>query len=96
MAHGASRMAMCHGDVAAATINKRIDVVTLPRRLPNASYRPREYLTEKEVDRLIEAVNGHGDTPWSLWVALDSDKQKARQERRGLVQGIIQQLQSKA
>src|SRR5262245_1183443 len=36
------------------------------RRLPNASYRPREYLTESEVERLIEtarkrARNGHRD-----------------------------------
>jgi integrase len=26
------------------------------RRLPNVAYRPREYLTEKEVDRLIAAL----------------------------------------
>jgi len=32
-----------------ATVNR-----TLPRRLPNTAYRVREYLTEKEVDRLIE------------------------------------------
>jgi type 1 fimbriae regulatory protein FimE len=30
------------------------------RRLPNAVYRPREYLTEKEVDRLIEAARKRG------------------------------------
>src|SRR6266536_2896338 len=30
------------------------------RRLPNATYRPREYLTEKEVDRLIEAARKRG------------------------------------
>ena len=30
------------------------------RRLPNVAYRPREYLTEKEVDRLIEAVEWLG------------------------------------
>jgi hypothetical protein len=29
---------------------------TLPRRQPNAAYRQREYLTEKEVERLIEAA----------------------------------------
>jgi hypothetical protein len=29
---------------------------TLPRRLPNAAYRPREYLTEAEVERLIVAT----------------------------------------
>jgi len=30
------------------------------RRLPNAAYRVREYLTEKEVDRLIEAARKRG------------------------------------
>src|SRR2546429_6722991 len=30
------------------------------RRLPNAAYRPREYLTEKEVDRLIDAARKRG------------------------------------
>jgi integrase len=30
------------------------------RRLPNAAYRPREYLTDKEVDRLIEAARRRG------------------------------------
>lgn len=30
------------------------------RRLPNAEYRPREYLTEAEVDRLIEAARNRG------------------------------------
>jgi type 1 fimbriae regulatory protein FimB/type 1 fimbriae regulatory protein FimE len=30
------------------------------RRLPNAEYRPREYLTEAEVDRLIEAARRRG------------------------------------
>ena len=30
------------------------------RRLPNAIYRPREYLTESEVDRLIEAARKRG------------------------------------
>ena len=29
---------------------------TLPKRLANAAYRVREYLTEKEVERLIEAA----------------------------------------
>jgi integrase len=33
---------------------------TLPRRQPNAAYRQREYLTEKEVERLIEAVRKRG------------------------------------
>src|SRR5215831_16957368 len=30
------------------------------RRLPNAAYRPREYRTEKEVDRLIEVARKRG------------------------------------
>jgi hypothetical protein len=30
------------------------------RRLPNSAYRVREYLTEKEVDRLIEAARNRG------------------------------------
>jgi type 1 fimbriae regulatory protein FimB/type 1 fimbriae regulatory protein FimE len=30
------------------------------RRLPNSTYRPREYLTEKEVDRLIETARKRG------------------------------------
>ena len=30
------------------------------RRLPNAAYRPREYLTEAEVDRLMEAARRRG------------------------------------
>ena len=29
-------------------------------RLPNASYRPREYLTEQEVEKLIEAARKRG------------------------------------
>ena len=33
---------------------------TLPRRLPNSAYRVREYLTEKEVDRLIEVAKRRG------------------------------------
>src|ERR1700757_1014356 len=33
---------------------------TLPRRLPNSAYRVREYLTEKEVDRLIEGARKRG------------------------------------
>ena len=30
------------------------------RRLPNSAYRAREYLTEKEVDRLIETARKRG------------------------------------
>jgi len=33
---------------------------TLRKRLPNSAYRVREYLTEKEVDRLIEAAKRRG------------------------------------
>jgi type 1 fimbriae regulatory protein FimE len=33
---------------------------TLSRRLPNSAYRVREYLTEKEVDRLIDAARKRG------------------------------------
>ena len=33
---------------------------TLPRRLPNSEYRQREYLTETEVERLIEAARKRG------------------------------------
>jgi len=42
-------------DTAPTTENR-----TLPRRLPNSAYRVREYLTEKEVDRLIEAARKRG------------------------------------
>jgi len=33
---------------------------TLPQRRPNSDYRPREYLTPAEVDRLIEAARKRG------------------------------------
>jgi hypothetical protein len=33
--------------------------VALPVRKPNAEYRSREHLTEKEVERLIEAAKGN-------------------------------------
>ena len=53
-------------DVAPTTANRTL------RRLPNAAYRPREYLTEAEVERLIEAArkrgrNGARDVPRSCW-----------------------------
>ena len=41
-------------DVLPTTINRTL------RRLPNAEYRPREYLTEAEVERLIEATKKRG------------------------------------
>src|SRR5262249_10783725 len=42
-------------DTSPTTVNR-----TLPRRLPNSAYRVREYLTEKEVDRLIEVARKRG------------------------------------
>ena len=33
--------------------------VRLPKRKPNAEYRSRDHLTEREVERLIEAVKGN-------------------------------------
>src|SRR6266571_6610199 len=42
-------------DTSPTTVNR-----TLPKRLPNSAYRVREYLTEKEVDRLIEAAKRRG------------------------------------
>jgi type 1 fimbriae regulatory protein FimE len=42
-------------DTSPTTVNR-----TLPRRLPNSAYRVREYLTETEVDRLIEAAKRRG------------------------------------
>jgi type 1 fimbriae regulatory protein FimE len=41
-------------DSAPTTVNRTL------RRLPNATYRPREYLTEAEVDRLIETAKRRG------------------------------------
>jgi integrase len=39
---------------------QRIDgSAPLPRRKPNAEYRSREHLTEREVERLIEAMKGN-------------------------------------
>jgi type 1 fimbriae regulatory protein FimE len=42
-------------DIGPSTANR-----TLPLRQPNTAYRQREYLTEKEVDRLIEAARKRG------------------------------------
>ena len=33
---------------------------TLPKRLPNSAYRQREYLTESEVEKLIDAARKRG------------------------------------
>jgi integrase len=41
-------------DAAPTTENRTL------RRLPNATYRQREYLTEAEVERLIEAARKRG------------------------------------
>ena len=41
-------------DTAPTIVNRTL------RRLPNSAYRPREYLTEKEVDRLIDAARKRG------------------------------------
>jgi type 1 fimbriae regulatory protein FimE len=41
-------------DAAPTTTNRTL------RRLPNAAYRPREYLTETEVEQLIEAARKRG------------------------------------
>src|SRR5262249_24883261 len=42
-------------DASSTTENR-----TLPRRLPNAAYRQREYLTESEVERLLDAARKRG------------------------------------
>jgi type 1 fimbriae regulatory protein FimB/type 1 fimbriae regulatory protein FimE len=42
-------------ETAPTTVNR-----TLPQRRPNADYRPREYLTPAEVDRLIDAARKRG------------------------------------
>jgi hypothetical protein len=39
------------------TTQKRLHA--LSRRKPNAEHRPREHLTEREVEKLIEAVKGN-------------------------------------
>ena len=44
----------------ASTVQVSIQSRTLPKRLPNSAYRVREYLAEKEVDRLIEAARNIG------------------------------------
>src|SRR5262245_45392563 len=41
-------------DTTPTTVNRTL------RRLPNSAYRVREYLTEKKVDRLIEAARKRG------------------------------------
>src|SRR6516162_9620073 len=41
-------------DTSSMAVNRTL------RRLPNADYRPREYLTEHEVERLIDAARKRG------------------------------------
>jgi type 1 fimbriae regulatory protein FimB/type 1 fimbriae regulatory protein FimE len=41
-------------DTTSTTVNRTL------RRLPNSAYRVREYLTEKEVERLIDAARKRG------------------------------------
>ena len=42
--------------VSPATVKR---TVATPRRRPNAELRPREHLTEREVEKLIEAAKGN-------------------------------------
>ena len=50
-------LAVRHLTVVQPTSEKR--TVEPPVRLPNSKYRTREYLTEREVNRLIEAAKGN-------------------------------------
>ena len=50
-------MAIRHLKVVASSNEKR--TVQPPVRLPNSKYRTREYLTEREVNKLIEAAKGN-------------------------------------
>jgi integrase len=43
----------------AAPDDEKFTVRALPRRKPNAEYRSREHLTEREVEKLIEAAKGN-------------------------------------
>ena len=60
-------MAKTHLKLVAQTTEKR---TVAPGRLPNAALRKREYLTETEVDRLVEVAkknrNGHRDATMVL------------------------------
>jgi integrase len=54
--------AAAHLTVAAPNNEKftvRSALARLPRRKPNAEYRSREHLTEREVERLIEAMKAN-------------------------------------
>jgi len=50
----------CKANSAMTDTSPTIVNRTLPTRLPNSAYRVREYLTEKEVDRLIETARKRG------------------------------------
>ena len=50
-------MAIRHLKVVASSNEKR--TVQRPVRSPNSKYRTREYLTEREVNKLIEAAKGN-------------------------------------
>jgi integrase len=57
-------MANPHLKIVAPTGN--IPTVRTPRRGRNAEYRAREHLTEREVERLIEATTSHRDATMVL------------------------------
>ena len=55
-------------DTSSTIVNRTL------RRLPNSAYRVREYLTEKEVDRLIEAERaGREDNAKQIWQLLSME-----------------------
>ena len=60
------------GYLALVTPTSEKFTVVPPVRKPNAEYRSREHLTEKEVERLIEAakatVGGTGTPRWCSWL----------------------------
>jgi type 1 fimbriae regulatory protein FimB/type 1 fimbriae regulatory protein FimE len=51
-------MPQCVHLALVASSNEKF-TVTLPRRKPNAEYRSREHLTEREVEKLVEAIKGN-------------------------------------
>ena len=52
-------LAIRHLTVVSPTNEKRTVESSSPVRLPNSEYRTREYLTEREVNKLIEAAKGN-------------------------------------
>ena len=74
-------------DASPTTANR-----TLPRRLPNSAYRVREYLMEKEVERLIEAArkrgrNGARDAAAILLAYRHPGSPRARPKKVGRIVG---------